>query len=270
MVIDFHTHVFPEKVAAKAKQVLIDNAVELGNHISACTDLTVGGLVRHMEQDGVDMSVVLPIATAPHQTKHINEFAATLYEATGGKLLSFGSIHPDSDDYKRDIDMVVSLGLKGLKFHAEYQHFNSDDAHILKIYDYAFSKGLMIIHHCGADMSAPAPYHATPKQMAHILDEMKGGVLIAAHLGGFRMWEDVERYLVGREIYLDTSMGQNYYPREQFERIVNTHGADRILFASDSPWSVAGEEIKLINSTSLTEEQKKLIFGGNAKRLLGI
>ena len=101
-------------------------------------------------------------------------------------------------------------------------------------------------------------------------DEMKGGVLIAAHLGGFRMWDDVEKYLVGREIYLDTSMGQKYYPREQFERIVNNHGADKILFASDSPWSVAKEEIELINSTTLTKEQKRLIFGENAKRLLGI
>lgn len=270
MIIDFHTHLFPDRIAAKAKQSLIDGCHKHGYHYDTCTDMTVSGLLSHMDKSGVDLAVVLPIATNPRQTQHINEFASTLDEQTCGRIISFGSIHPDSDDVKRDIDLVVSLGLKGLKLHAEYQGFSVDEERMLRIYDYAFEKGLMIVHHAGFDPGGPPPFHTTPKQLAHVLDEMRGGTLIAAHFGGQSMWDDVERYLVGRDIYLDTSMGQQYYSRNQFERIVNDHGADKILFASDSPWSDAGDEIASINECSLTEQQKSLIFGENAKRLLRI
>lgn len=270
MIIDFHTHVFPDKIAAKAKQTLTDNCLRFGYDIRPCTELTAGSLIEHMDMWGIDLSVVMPIATNPAQTEHLNLFASQLYERSGGRLISFGSVHPESGDYKRDIDLIASLGLKGIKLHAEYQGFTVDDPHMLRLYDYAFGKGLIILHHAGADLGMPAPYHTTPKGLAHVLDEMKGGVMIAAHFGGHAMWDDVEKYLVGRDIYFDTSMGQRYYTKEQFERVVRNHGAQRILFASDSPWSRAGEEKELIDATSLTKKEKELIFSKNALRLLGL
>ncbi len=270
MVIDFHTHCFPDKVAAKAKQVLTYNCVSRGHNIIPCTDMTADSLVEHMDMWGVDLSLVMPIATKPAQTEHLNAFAASLPERTGGRLISFGSVHPETDDYKRDIDMIVSLGLKGLKFHPEYQGFTVDEPRMLRIYSYALDKGLIILFHAGADLGCDKPYHSDPKRFAKVLDEMRGGVIVAAHLGSHAMWDEVEEYLVGRDIYFDTSMGQEFYPRDQFERIVNDHGAERILFASDSPWSKAGEEIERIKNTALTESEKRLIFSENAKRLLGI
>ena len=99
---------------------------------------------------------------------------------------------------------------------------------------------------------------------------MRGGVLVAAHFGGQSQWDDVERYLVGENVYLDTSMGQKYYPTEQFLRIVRAHGADKILFASDSPWSNAGAEIASISALPLTDSEKSHIFSENARRILKI
>ena len=97
-----------------------------------------------------------------------------------------------------------------------------------------------------------------------------GGVMIAAHLGGQSQWDEVEKYLVGENIYLDTSMGQKLYPKEQFLRIARTHGADKILFGTDSPWSCAKDEVDLMKKVSLTDEEKELILSGNAKRLLSL
>lgn len=270
MIIDFHTHLFPDKIAPKARQQLINNGLRFGNVLEACTEMTLKSLISRMNEWGIDLSLVLPIATKPSQTRHINEFAASLSQSSEGKLMSFGSIHPDCDNWKEEIDNVVSLGLKGLKFHAEYQDFTLDEPRMIRIYDYAFSKGLIIIHHAGVDLGMPAPYHTSPQQFAFVAKELKGGVLIAAHLGGHGQWDDVERYIVGSNIYLDTSMGQQYYPKEQFLRFVKNHGSDKILFASDSPWSRADKEINIINSLPLTEKEKKDIFCDNAKRLLKI
>jgi predicted TIM-barrel fold metal-dependent hydrolase len=141
---------------------------------------------------------------------------------------------------------------------------------MLRIYDYILNKGLIILHHAGYDPAFTPPFRSSPMQFRHIAETMRGGVVVAAHFGGHAQWDDVETELAGTDIYLDTSMGFGYFSAEQFLRIVRKHGADKILFASDSPWSNAGDEIARLKATALTEEEKRAILGGNAERLLGI
>lgn len=264
MVIDFHTHSFPDSLAPRAIASLTKAC---GKLYTPCSDGTVSGLKSNMEKFHVDISVIQPVITKPTQTKTLNEWAAAVAD---DKIIPFGGIHPETDDYKRDIDFVCSLGIRGLKFHAEYQQFTVDSPEMLRIYDYALSKGLIILHHAGFDPAFPPPYHSSPRQFANIAKNMRGGIMIAAHLGGQKQWDDVERYLPGTGIYLDTSMGFEYYPHDQFLRIVKAIGSDKILFGSDSPWSRADSEIATLKALPLTEADKQAIFCGNAKRILGI
>lgn len=268
MVIDFHTHIFPDELAQRAVSNMHSRAEYYLKDVSS--DGTLSRLLGNMDKWGVDMSVVQPIITKQTQTSTINLWVKDVSDKNKNRILSFGSIYPYTDDYKRDIDFVADLGLKGLKFHTEYQNFTVDDSHMLKVYDYALSKGLILMFHAGFDPSCTPPYKSSPKQFANILDAMKGGVIVTAHLGGHLQWDDVEKYLVGRDIYLDMSMGFDYYPLEQFLRIVNNHGADRILFASDSPWSNAGKEINTLKSLPLTKTEIDNILYMNAERILGI
>ncbi len=265
MVIDFHNHIFPDAIHERVIASLQESS---NNELSPCHDGSLSGLQNNMKRFGVDLSVIQPIITKPSQVKTLNEWAAKITEENDD-IISFGGVHPHSDDYKRDIDFVCSLGLKGLKLHCEYQDFAVDDPYMLKIYDYAFSKGLIILHHAGYYPPFKEP-KSNPEMFANVAKEMRGGVMIAAHFGGCRQWDDVEKYIVGTNIYIDTSMGQEYYPPEQFVRIVNNHGADKILFASDSPWSKADYELEHIRGSALSAEQKELILGKNAERLLGL
>jgi predicted TIM-barrel fold metal-dependent hydrolase len=264
MVIDFHTHIFPDFLAPKAIYKLTSN---IDNIYPPVHDGTAAGQLKNMGDWGIDTSVVLPIVTKPTQVKTLNEWSAGV---CSDRLIGFGGIYPHSDSYKSDIDFVVGLGLRGLKFHAEYQDFLVDDIKMLRIYDYAFSKGLIILHHGGFDPGFLPPFKSSPKQFANILKEMRGGVLIVAHLGGHDQWDDVERYLVGTDIYLDTSMGLEFYPTEQFLSIVKNHGADKILFGSDAPWSNAKTEIEHIRSLPLESQEIDAILGENAKKILKI
>ncbi len=262
MVIDFHAHAFPDKIAERAIASLVQGC---NGEYMPCSNGTLSGLLNNMNEFGVDISVVQPVITKPGQTVTLNNWAK---EITCDRIVSFGGIHPQTDDYKRDIDFVCELGLPGIKLHPEYQQFYVDTPEMLKIYDYALSKGLILLFHAGYDPAYPPPFHSSPKQFAEISRKMQGGKIVVAHLGGQRQWDDVERYLAGTDVYMDTSMGMSYYPHEQFLRIVEKHGADKILFGSDSPWSRADEEIKAINSLPLSQEEKEMIFHKNAERLL--
>ncbi len=264
MIIDIHTHAFPDVIAERAINTLTKGC---NGEYLPCSDGTVSGLISNMDKFGIDLSVIQPVITKPSHTKTLNEWAQSIQCE---RIVSFGGIHPATDDYKRDVDFVCGLGLKGIKLHPEYQQFDIDEPRMLKIYDYILSKGMTILFHAGYDPAYPPPIHSDPKRFAKISKEMQGGVMIAAHLGGQRQWDEVEEYLAGTNMYIDTSMGFNYYSQEQFLRIVEKHGAHKILFGTDSPWSRGDDEIKILNSTPLTPEQKDLIFHKNAKQILGI
>ncbi|NLF37153.1 MAG: amidohydrolase family protein [Clostridiaceae bacterium] len=264
MIIDIHTHVFPDELAQKAKDTLLKN---INYRYEPVTNLTKDSLIEKMNLWGIDISVVHPVITKKTQLKNTNLWAQSISD---DRIISFGGIYPHTEDYKKDIDFVCSLGLTGLKFHAEYQNFEIDSAEMLRIYDYAFTKGLIIMHHAGADHGMPPPYKSNPKKIAYVADQLRGGIMIAAHLGSHNMWDDVERYLMGKNVYLDTSMGFEYYSEEQFLRIVKAHGADKILFGSDSPWSNAKNEIDTISRLPIDQETKDMILGNNAKRILKI
>lgn len=264
MIIDFHTHAFPDAIAERAIAGLVKASRGM---YPPCSDGTVSGLLSNMADFGVDISVVQPVITKVSQTQTLNKWAESI---CSDKLISFGGIHPDTEDYKADIDLVCSLGLKGLKFHVEYQNFVVDEPRMLKIYDYAFEKGLIVLHHAGFDPAYKPPFKSDPKRFAHIAKEMRGGTLVVAHLGGQKQWDEVEEHLAGTNVYLDTSMGFKYYSAEQFLRIVKAHGADKILFGSDSPWSRAGEEIASIRSLPISDGDKEKILSLNAKKILGI
>ena len=189
MIIDFHTHIWPDGLAERAMKTLTENAK---GEYTPVTDGTASGLYRKMNEWNIDKSVVLPVQTKASQTKTLNDFAAKLNEKTEyeGKIISFGGIWPYTENIKHDIDYIVSLNLKGIKFHPEYQNFNIDDEQFFPLYEYALSKGLILIFHAGADIAFEGQLHSSPKQFKHLAEEMGGGVIVAAHFGGHLQTEE--------------------------------------------------------------------------------
>lgn len=259
-IIDFHNHIFDDRIAEKAIAALSKKC-----NLPPAHNGTKEALLRNMEKFGISKSVILPIATKPSQTEIINEWALSNCDE---KLTIFGTFHPDNEDPLKEIDKISEMGLKGVKLHPDYQDFFADEDRMLPLYEHILNKGLILVFHCGIDIGLPPPVHCPPKRLRRVVDAMKGGKIVASHLGGFRMWDDVENYLVGQDIYLDTSMGSLYYPKEQFLRIVRNHSEDRILFATDSPWSGPQTEIENLKSSGLSDKALEKIFSTNAENLL--
>ena len=265
MVIDFHTHIFPDAIAARAISSLEKRA-----GMTAATNGTLQGLLASMEQTGVDVSVILPVVTKPSQFESVNTFAKQVNEMYAGKLLSFGGIHPDSPDYKRELDFIKELGLPGIKIHPDYQGVMIDDVRYMNLIEYADALGLMILTHAGIDIGLPEPVHCPPDKMWYVLDKIKPSKMIVAHYGGWGQWEMVYEYLAGEHVYFDTAFTLDYIKQEQFMKIYEKHDKDKILFATDSPWSNVKKGIETVQALPLSQQEKENIFANNAKKLLNI
>lgn len=264
-IIDFHTHTFPDKIVAKTIAALEEEA-----GITAKSDGTLAGLMASMKRTGVDMSVIMPVVTRPEQFQTINNYAAQINEQYGDSIISFGGIHPDSQNYKKELDYIKSLGLKGIKIHPDYQSTMVNDIGYKHIIDYASQLDLIVMTHAGIDIGIPEPVHCPPIKALEVIEELQPPGFILAHMGGWKQWDEVEEYIAGKDVYLDCAFCADYLSTQQFERIVKKHGADKILFATDSPWEDARSTIHWIEETALTEEEKKQIYMENACHLLGL
>ncbi len=267
MVVDFHTHIFPEKIAART----IEKLEKLAN-VKAFTDGREESLVASMRQADVDLSVVLPVVTKPEQFRSVNDFAVRLNEKYADKekrLLSFGGIHPDSPDYKAMLRDIRDLGLKGIKLHPDYQNTYFDDIKYMRIVDYASELGLVSVVHAGVDIGFPDHVRCTVERIRRVLDEVNPQNLVLAHFGGFGMWAEVEELLAGEKVYLDTAYIFGFIEKDVFLGILEKHGAEHVLFATDSPWSGQRESLEYVRELPVPREQLDQIIGGNAERLLG-
>ncbi len=270
MIIDFHTHQFPDKIAAKTIEML---AAKSGT--VPLTNGTASDLSRVLRDSGVDLGVVLPVVTRPAQFDTVNECAAAL-AAQYPNLLSFGGIHPDDEDIPAHVAKIAALGLKGIKIHPDYQGVMIDDERYIRIAREALSHDLMIVTHSGVDDGFPDTVHCPPERAARFLDAVYGGKqpdrarIVFAHGGGNRMFDDVIRHLGEWNVYFDLSYICSYAPAETVLSLIRAHGADKILFASDCPWGSPADTIAFIRSLDLSDQDERAILGGNAARALGI
>ena len=282
MMIDFHTHTFPDKIAARTLAKLSGLC-----HTAPFTDGTAGGLSASARAAGINLSIILPVATSPKQVAHINESAARDNEKTGETgLFSFGCIHPDYPEWKEELGRIAALGLKGVKIHPVYQGVALDDPRYLRILERAGELDLIVVTHTGADIGFPGAEHCAPEAALRAVKQVGPVKLVLAHMGGWRQWERAEELLADTTVWLDTScstgtlapLDDGYYApedlplmdEERFLRMVRAFGARRLLFGTDSPWSGQRESLDWIRSLPLGAAEKDAILGGNARRLLGL
>lgn len=277
MIIDLHTHTFPDKIAAPAIAKM-----QQACHAQAFSSGTLDGLKASMQIAGIDRSVVLPVATNPLKISSINDLSIMLTERDG--LVYFGCVHPDAENWYEELGRLAAAGIKGIKIHPVYQGADIDDLRFLRILARAAELNLLVVTHAGDDIGFPGAVRCSPKMLRNALRQVKGVKLVAAHMGGWKNWNEVAENLVDTDVLLDTafSLGkvvpleEGYYTEEQlcllqdeaFCALVRTFGSKRVLFGTDSPWADQPIAVRNIQSLPLSEAEKADILGGNAYRLL--
>ena len=263
MIIDFHTHCFPDALAKKATAQLS----KVAGNAPFYTDGTVGGLKKSMRECGIDLSVIQHIATKPAQTPIVNRWAADINDE---QTVCFGTIHPEYVGWKDEISFLQDANIKGVKFHPDYQGFTVDEKRLYPIYEGIAKAGLIMLFHAGLDIGLPGPYKCMPENLNRVLKDFPGAKVIAAHMGGYAYWDLVEKHLLGEELYLDTSYCLIGMSDQRLKGLILSHGYKKVLFGSDSPWTNQKAEAEKIRGLGLDEAKTDAVLAGNAKRLLNI
>ena len=264
MVIDFHTHCFPDHLAPKA----VERLSVVGGGLMSYTDGTLAGLRHRMAEDGIDTAVVLNIATKPQQQTNVNNFAASINNERD--IFAFGSVHPDAEDALDELERIKELGLKGVKFHPEYQEFGFNDPSMDNIWAAMAERNLVAYLHAGGERVFAPPYRSSPSDIRTLHRRFPKLKIAAAHLGGFGMWDETEETLVGEDVTLDLSHTFFWMPHERIERIIRNHGARRILFGTDSPWQEQSRILGAFAELPLSESDRRTICYENAKELFNL
>ncbi|MDR7303948.1 amidohydrolase family protein [Haloactinomyces albus] len=259
MIIDAHTHVWPDALADKAL-----SANKLPG-LSAVGDGKSTTLAGEMPDNGVGHSIALGVAGAARHVDRTNEFVASLDRAS---FTPFGSVHVDLS-VEENLNSLRRHGIRGVKVHPLFQGFGLMHERLWELFE-AFDEDIAVITHVGAGGSGQVNSLSTPRMLREIVRTFPRLRLVACHFGGYHMLEEAEEELRGLPIVLETSWPPALARMDPntVRRLINNHGAERVVFGSDWPMANPAEEIDAIRRLNLGDEVEAAILGKNLERVL--
>lgn len=258
MIIDFHAHIYPDKIAEKATKAIADfyNApMKYNGHPEE--------LITSGSKIGVTNYIVHSTATTEKQVESINNFILSEVQKHS-EFIGFGTIHPDYVNFEKELNRIKTAGLKGIKLHPDFQKFQIDTPKMDDIYNVMAELKLPVLVHagdCRYDFSGP-------KRIRHVLEKHPDLTVIAAHFGGYTEWDNSIEYLVGQNVFFDTSSTLWKLPVDKANSMIKQHGIEKFLFGSDFPMWDHTQEFERFNNLNLNKSEKEQILYFNAKNLL--
>jgi len=258
-IIDIHTHAFPDRIAEKAIQSL-----ESLYTLKLLGDGTLKSLLRYMDDANVSISFLQMVATKPEQVPSANDWLIQV-KSQSNRFNGFGALHPNYPDYKKEIKKLADNDIHGIKFQTEFQFFYPDDEAMFKIYR-EIGNNFFVMFHAGYEITSPTNPKASPERLAKLHDKFPKLKIIAAHFGGFLMQDDVDKYIIGTDIYIDTSLAFSHLSNEEIVRKINQHGYKKVFFGTDFPMKDPKIEIENLLKLNLSDSVKRDILSNNAIR----
>jgi len=260
LIIDFHTHAFPDAVAAKAIP-----ALEQKGNVKANHDGRIDSLLTSMDRAGIQKGVLCSIATNPNQYEAILSWSRQIGSE---RIIPFPSCHPADPKVLENIARIAEEGFIGIKMHPYYQDFFLDEDRMRPIFTEINRHGLILMMHTGYDIGFPRQRRADPAAIVKIIERFPGLKLVTSHFGAWDQWDEVEQVLLGRPVYMDISFALQFLTPDRARSMLERHPEEYVLFGSDSPWCAQTTAIEQVKGLRLSPRLERALLGGNASRLL--
>ncbi len=263
-IIDFHTHAFPEELAERAMSALLQEGKKKSD-VTAHLNGKVASLISSMDRNNIEKSIVCSIATKPSQFEPILTWSKKI---ASPRLLPFPSLHPDDPDALDRVARIKDGGFRGIKFHPYYQNFSIDEDRLFPIYKRIASEGLIVLMHTGFDLAFERVRIADPEKIMRVVETFPDLKLVTSHLGAWEDWDEVERLIIGKKVYMEISYALDILDPLRARRMILAHPAEYVLFGTDSPWTSQDKTLSLLLDLNLGSELERKILRENALSLL--
>ena len=274
MIIDFHTHNFPDSIAQRAIETMVE---KLRHEFVPFGDGTLACQLAAAKADGIDRCVMCPIATKPSQADVILRTALEIRDGEKGEeaarvIIPLASVHPFDPDFKLRLKAIADAGIPGIKLHPYYQGIRLDDPAVVPFFSAVRDLGLVVIAHCGYDNGFPDdPMTCGPAEIAALLAAAPGlgPRFVAAHLGG-RVGNPpgATDILLDTGCFIDTACLEMLQDDADAIRVMETWPVERIVFGTDYPWNRQGRLVEWVKAHRPLAAEQEAIFHLNAERLL--
>lgn len=256
-IIDMHAHIFPEKIAEKA-------VASIGKFygLEMSEDGSPESLIKNGSKIGVTKYLVFSTATTPSQVEAINSYIADEVNKHP-EFVGFGTIHRDVENPEQVIESIISLGLKGIKLHPDFQHFNIDDEKMYRIYE--IIAGRLPVYFHTSDSRYP---YSEPERLARVAKDFPKMRVIGAHFGGYSLWDRIGCYDGLGNVYFDTSSSLFTLDKSTVIGFINRFGREKFFFGTDYPMWDHVEELNRFLSIGLDDKTNEMILYKNAENFL--
>ncbi len=258
--IDLHTHVYPDAIAQKATDSIRDFYGIGGAGMNGTVDM----LLQRGAEAGISKYVILPVAISPERTGHINDFIVRQVQLHP-EFIGFGTLHAAMDGLMEETQRILDLGLRGIKMHPDTQRFAIDDPRLFPVYEHIAGKIPVMLH-----MGDHRYDYSQPARLRRVLENFPKLDAVAAHFGGYSMYDIAYEELNHTNCIFDVSSSLMFMPKGEAERYIGLYGAERMAYGTDYPLWDPVVEMKRFLQLDLREDQFEQIAHKTVERFLNL
>jgi predicted TIM-barrel fold metal-dependent hydrolase len=259
LIIDAHTHIFPDDSAAR----ILENIFKTYK-VPAYGMGTAADLLSQMDKTGITRAVIHMVSPTQASVHSTNTWLISLQQ---DRFIKFGTIHPRLKNLADELDRLRDHGIFGVKLQPEVQGFTVDDSPVTyPLYEALAKRAMTVMFHVGGNPRPTPANRSKPHMVLSVAQDFPELKIIAAHLGGNNMWDAVYELLAGTaNVYLETSLSYGNIVPELAQKIIRKHGHTKIFFGTDYPFAPVAASVKIARSVSfLNTAEKEEILGKNA------
>ena len=277
-VVDFHTHIFPASLRDRHRP-LGDDPVYTALYSDPKAKM-VGAeeLIAAMDAAGVDVAVALNVGwRMPRLCAEVNDYIMQAAARYPDRLLGFCTVNPRfPGEALAELERCYAGGLRGLgELRPDDQGFDLSDAEVMRpIVRWCLDRGWPLLTHASEPVghTYPGKGSVTPDMLYRFASAFPDVTFVCAHWGGglpfYALMPEVASALANT--YFDTAASPFLYREDVFLHVSRLVGVEKVLFGTDYPLLGYKRYLRAVHGSGLAEEQKALILGGNASRLLGL
>jgi predicted TIM-barrel fold metal-dependent hydrolase len=272
--IDFHVHVTPPEISAHWRSyaekepyfALLSNAPY--NHFACAEDI-----VAALDESGFDQAVIFGFAFKDlGLCRLVNDYVIEKVRQFPDRLIGFISVSPNAAGMEQEIDRCHRAGLKGIgELYPDGQGFAVDDEKETRtLTGVCRERNLLLILHANEPVghSYAGKNKIGLEKIERFIEHSQGLRIVLAHWGGglflYEAMPELRKKF--RDVYYDTAVTPFLYDAGIYRAALALGLGEKIIFGSDFPLLPPSRYLPPL--VSLPDNERGLILGGNARRLL--